>query len=294
MQPHELPPRSGFGVSPYEQVASWVVALLMLVGLSVSTMFVLWYTSQGYIPPRVVPVELVESAGGGDNSINQGGGGAFEAPNLDDLTKQPELQLNSLPQLVAAIPAALARRKVASNQQSVLGDPGASGAGGGGGGAGSGPGQGEGRAGFTRAERWEIRWPEGTSLTEYARCLDYFKIELGLVGAANEVIYVRQFRAAQPAKRTARREQEQRLFLSWRRGKLQQADRDLLNKAGADPGERVILQFIPPDLEETLAQLEHRYANRQPYEIRRTLFAVRSRGTGFEFVVLEQQPLVAR
>ncbi len=286
--------RVGFTVSSYEQVASWIVALLVLVGFCVFALVLMWLTSRAHVPVRLVPVELVEVSGGGDMTVGQGSGGALEAPNLEDLARQPELMTNSLPQLMATLPSAIARRKVAPSTQNLSGDPNTSGTGGGGGGPGSGPGKGEGRSGFTRADRWEIRLSEGISLEEYARRLDYFNIELGLVGPSPEILYVSRFRSKQPNQRTAPREADQRLFLSWRQGSLRQADIDLVTRAGVNVNNRIILQFIPPELEEQLAQIEHKHAGRQPHEIRRTQFVVQPRGTGFEFVVIEQLALTTK
>ncbi|MBL8826548.1 MAG: hypothetical protein JNM18_06145 [Planctomycetaceae bacterium] len=227
-------------------------------------------------------------------TIGQGAGGTFDAPNLEDLAKQPELVVNSLPQLLATLPTAIAQRKVTPSTQTLPGEPNTGGRGGSGGSAGSGPGKGEGRAGFSRAERWEIRLSEGISLDEYARRLDYFDIELGLIGASPEIEYVSHFGVAKPQVRRSPRDAEQRLFLTWRQGALRKADVDLITRAGLDVGDRVILQFLPPALEEQLAALEQKYAGRQAFEIRRTQFVVRPRGSGFEFVVIEQLPLVLR
>lgn len=286
--------RTGLGTSAYEQVAGGIVSLLIVVGTCVFALVLMWVTSRVRVPVRAVPVQLVEVSGGGDMTIGQGAGGAFDAPNLEDLAKQPELTVNSLPQLLAALPTALAQRKVTPSTQTLPGDANTSGTGGSGGSSGSGPGQGEGRAGFSRAQRWEIRLSEGISLDEYARRLDYFEIELGLVGPSPEIEYVSLFRAAKPQVRRGPREAEQRLFLTWRQGALRKADADLIKRAGLDVGERVILQFLPAQLEEQLAALEQKFAGRQPFEIRRTQFVVRPRGKGFEFVVIDQLPLALR
>ena len=290
----EHAPRAGFTISAYEQVASALVSLLVLIGLCVFVLVGMWWTSRIFVPPRVVPVQIVETTGGGDRSQLRGSGGAVEAPSLEDLAQQPDLTPDSLPQLIASLPTALANRKAPPQDLSVMGESGKTGASGGGGGPGSGPGSGEGRAGLSRAERWEVRIGEGNTLTEYARQLDFFRIEFGVITAAPEVNYVSQFSAAKPTLRTGARATEQRLYLSWRRGSLRQADQELVRKAGLASDGTTIVQFVPPDIEELLARIEFEFAKRAPHEIRRTLFSVRRRGTGYEFVVLEQVPLVLR
>ena len=69
------------------------------------------------------------------------------------------------------------------------------------------------------------------------------------------------------------------------------SDVALLKKAGIDVGEGVVMQFYPKAVEQQLGQLEVRYRGRQPAEIRFTRFSVVSRGDGYGFTVLAQEPL---
>ena len=65
----------------------------------------------------------------------------------------------------------------------------------------------------------------------------------------------------------------------------------LLQKAGIDVGEGVVIQFYPKPVEDALAQLEVRYRGRQPAEIRVTRFSVVPQGDGYGFAVLAQETL---
>ena len=87
----------------------------------------------------------------------------------------------------------------------------------------------------------------------YARQLDFFKIELGVLQPDNKIIYVFNLTKPKPDTRTVSNPSlnEKRYYLTWRTGEMQQADRDLLAKAGVDSGDRLILKFLPPEVERT-------------------------------------------
>lgn len=69
---------------------------------------------------------------------------------------------------------------------------------------------------------------------------------------------------------------------------MQQADRDLLTRAGVDFGEHLILKFLPRETEVQLVTLERSYRGTDPKKMGKTRFGVRPVGDGFEFYVLEQ------
>jgi hypothetical protein len=153
-----------------------------------------------------------------------------------------------------------------------------------GGGAGGGSGSG---VGVPRGQRWEIRF-SGNTTAEYARQLDFFKVELAVLGSGNEVYYAYNFSKRKPDQRVGPRDQEKRLYMSWRRGTLEKTDRELLKAAGIDSEGKIVLQFYPPEVEAQLAQLERDYRKREPRDIRQTRFAVVTKGRGFEFQVMDQ------
>jgi hypothetical protein len=80
--------------------------------------------------------------------------------------------------------------------------------------------------------------------------------------------------------------------MQWRRGSARlEADRKLLESAGVSTADKTLVQFIPTDLEDRLARLEFDFAKRAAGKIRKTRFATRAIGTGFEFFVEDQTPL---
>jgi hypothetical protein len=83
---------------------------------------------------------------------------------------------------------------------------------------------------------------------------------------------------------------EERLYMLWRSGPLQQADRELLTAAGIDVRGRLLVQFYPEPVEQALAQLERAHAgDRDVRDIRKTVFGVRGEGGNYEFYVIDQQ-----
>lgn len=143
-----------------------------------------------------------------------------------------------------------------------------------------------------RWERWGICY-ETHSLAAYARQLDYFQIELGIVGGKPLIEYAKNFGDGTPEVRQGAGHDEKRLYMSWRSGTLRQFDQTLLQQAGMLTTNRYILQFYPRGIEDQLAQLEMEYARRAGHpnvkEIFRTNFEVVAREGGFEFRVLEQR-----
>ncbi len=97
--------------------------------------------------------------------------------------------------------------------------------------------------------------------------------------------------ATTPTKRLGTGQGDHRLFFLWQGRGRKASDVALLQKAGIDVGEGVVIQFYPDKVEEALAQLEVRYKGRQPAEIRVTRFAVVPRGDGYGFEVLAQETL---
>jgi hypothetical protein len=143
-----------------------------------------------------------------------------------------------------------------------------------------------------RAERWVIRF-DGGDLKVYAKQLDSFGIEVAAVGGnENLVYYAYNLAKAKPDSRTGAPEAEQRLYMTWRSGPLQQADRALLTKAGVKLQGKVVMQFYPAETERLLATLELQYAGgKSVNEIRRTTFDLRVEGDKYVFVVASQQML---
>ena len=76
----------GLTVTPYERVASLVVALLILVGTGVALMFVLWLTSRIFASTEPVPITMQQIGEDG------GSGGEDLETDMEELAHEVEFE----------------------------------------------------------------------------------------------------------------------------------------------------------------------------------------------------------
>lgn len=285
----EAAERQRLQVTPYDRAASLLVALLIMVGASVVAMFVIWLTSRIYVPNVAVPVEMENVGGSEEGSLGEGQ--ELDAPSDEMLAEETDLAEPELQETVAMLNDALAEQ-LANLDDPLLNAELEAGSRSKGTGAGdSAPlGSGDGDGGFPRAQRWRIQF-DNTTLAAYARQLDAFGIELGAV-RPGRVEYASGFSGGSPQRRTAAGDaKEERLYMSWQGGTLQQFDMQLLQAAGIDPRGKIVVQFYPEQVENRLAQLERSFANREARQIRRTTFGIRTAGGQADFYVISQDAL---
>lgn len=269
----------------YESVASLLIALLIIVGLAVGSLFVIWLTNRLMFTQKTVPVELVDYAGRGDHAA--GFARDLEPPGPEELEEEmyePQLEatLESVTDVVTTQSAALdaiAAEAVATTKGGGLGDS-----------RGPGP-EGEGRSDIIPPwERWEIRYTT-SGLDPYARQLDFFKIELAAVGGAPLVDYAFNLAKTKADHRTGKPQDEKRMYMTWKNadGPLAGFDRRLLARAGINAQRRLVLQFYPRETELKLLRLEAEHAKgRDAREFLKTIFGVRAAANGYEFYVIDQ------
>jgi len=261
-----------------------LMALLILVGIVVTGLLIVYLSARVFARPRAVPVTLASIAGTG-GGLGARFGTDLEPAGLDDQISSNDSHLfetlDVLPQIVSRRTNLLESMEDPSDTRTVKG---------------TGParrgGRGHGSGGIVertpRADRWEIRF-QAERLADYARQLDFFGIELGMLGSDNRVHYAYNLAKSTPDRRTGPPESEDRLHMVWRSGPLAQADSDLLERARIDPQGRIVLQFYPPETEDALARKELQYAHgRGVNEIRKTVFGVKQAGDGYVFYVMEQ------
>ena len=130
-----------------------------------------------------------------------------------------------------------------------------------------------------------------TNLDAYARQLDFFGVELGVAGGGDpNVRYVSKLASRNPTVRVGDPREEQRLRFLHRSGKLREADRSLVSKAGVDPTGKVVFQFYTPAAYQTLLGLENaKMGSRRIAEVRKTIFGVREVDGRYEFFVIAQE-----
>jgi hypothetical protein len=142
-----------------------------------------------------------------------------------------------------------------------------------------------------RHQRWEIQFPPGNTIDTYSRQMDYFKIELGVVGGSDEITYLVNLTDTQPAKRVGNAADEKRLYLVWERGAMREADEELARRSQVPIEGRIVAHFCPEAVEDQLAQLEAGFASQKGIaKVRKTLFGVQSNDFGgFRFYVIDQK-----
>jgi hypothetical protein len=139
--------------------------------------------------------------------------------------------------------------------------------------------------------RWEFQFPPGTTIETYARQLDHFQMELGVIGGSQQVTYLSKLSNPKPHSRTAPGSEDTRLYLIWNRGPLREADEILAKRAGLNPAGKVLAHFCPPELEEELLRIEADKARELKLSrIRKTVFAMEASGPEtFRVIVADQK-----
>lgn len=270
-------------VSAYDRAAGWLIALLVLVGSLVLILLILWLSSRIFAAQAAVPI-LMEEIGTGEGGF--GGGMELEAPLAEELGEETDLEEPSLEKTLSVVTEAVGSRVVLLEDPTLTEQP----LTGQGGSTGDGrmPGIGSGPGGSGRARRWEVRFMEGNTLESYARQLEFFGIELGVLLPDNKVQLVYNLTKPRPDVRVGAADQEKRYYLTWRSGALEEADRELLRRAGINPQGKLILKFIPPDLEAQLLEMERARAGNNYNRIRTTFFGVAPEGSGYKFYIIDQ------
>ncbi|MDZ7619572.1 MAG: hypothetical protein U1E05_21435 [Patescibacteria group bacterium] len=254
----------GLRVSNYDRVLSMVLAAVLLAGVAVIILLALWLTSRLFLGQAAVPV-VMEQIGSGDSPLSDQRD--LEMPDAD----QTDLAEPEMTERLASIADAV------SSRSALLGDPslGQSGRQGGGDQGGA-------------ERRWELTFIQGNTLEVYARQLDFFRIELGVLERGNRITYVSNLAQPKPDTRVGVADAETRYYLTWRGGELVEADRQLLARAGVESNGRLILKLLPPEVEGQLAQLEKTHAGNEAEQVRRTRFGISPDGDGYRFRVIDQ------
>jgi hypothetical protein len=140
--------------------------------------------------------------------------------------------------------------------------------------------------------QWELVFAEEITPEEYARQIDFLKVEIAAISKNGRIEYVSAVTRNKPERRVSYLESEYRLRIDWKSGPLHAVDRKLLRKAGINSDKKELTHYFPIAAQKEMENLEQAYAGRKPHEIRRTRFQVKAReeGEGYEIVVVEQDP----
>ena len=271
-------------------VASWLMALLVLVGMIVLLLLVVWLTQTFTWKAGEITVLEERVAGRGDHAA--GFERDIEPPGSEEVE---ELMEPTLAESLEAVTEAAST--VAASVETFVTDAAFSATGDGQGDSRPPGPLGEGDDIVPRFERWELKF-QSKGLKAYASQLDFYKIELACIGGGVSTVDYAFNVAGNPQTRTgtsAEENKRMRLYFMWRQdGPLKEYDRQLLTSAGVRTSNRQLLKFIPKDLENLLAVTELEYAKSKGHEsvkeIAKTIFESQANASGgYRFVVIEQR-----
>jgi hypothetical protein len=273
-------------VTPYDRVASLIIAMNVFMGFAVALMMVMWLSSIIRFEQEGVRVLILEPRGRGDHA--KGYERDVEEPGVEEVMEFIEPQIEETFEAVtdtvtanAASLVALNTGATATSHGSGMGDSRQAGPGG------------EGDLDvIPRVERWRIKLTE-SNVDGFARLLDNMQIEIGALGGGIKTVDYASNLSGAPKKRSVEGgKHEKRLFFSPTDKQSELWTRQLLGKASIQTQGRVILHFYSTKAEDLLAEAENRAlqkANKRLDEVRRTYFSVRRNGGTFQFVVDKQE-----
>ena len=267
-------------ISSYEKTASLVITLLILIGSMALILFGIWLTTSLLkSQPEPVAVQLFDTEGTGVNDDAEFDPDVTMPGNeveIEEMTLQQALQIVDTLSANASMFAAPAQ----IDENTLL--PGGTK------GDGRTKGDGDGRG----KRHWEFIFTTGITAAEYARQLDFFGIELGVLLPGGKVAYASKLSAKKPDVQYGASEAEKRYYLTWLEGDLQAAEQEILTKAGIEHNGKLILKFLPQPLEIKLAEMEAIQAGSQRDKVRATHFGIRAKPKGkageYEFFVMNQ------
>jgi hypothetical protein len=271
-------------------VSSFFVSLMIIVGMFFVLLLVLWLSTRITLtePPKEILVEN-QPAGRGDNA--PGTERDFDPPGDEEAEDLLEPTIADTIQAVTNVVSSVAASMETADS---LQDFTSAGKGGKGDSRPPGP-EGEGDDIIPRFMRWQLEF-ESKDVNDYAKQLDDYKIELGVLGGGVKGVEVVGNLSGSPKKTLIMdTKSEKRLYFMFNRPTpLQKFDMELLGRAGAKTGAgRTSLKFIPADLENELAHIELDYAKSKGHEtvkeIGKTVFKSIANGNRFEFTVVSQR-----
>jgi hypothetical protein len=288
--PQESKPTPQLKTTSYDRASSWVISLLIMVGGLVIALLAIWLSRKLYDVPVTVQVRLAPGGGGVPDGV-PGDVLHVDGPQRQEIGEETDLIEPKVQEVMAMVVDAVAR-KVADLDNPIFTE---SDAGSGGGNPGNSRKRGYGFGGGPGGGGpvWEMQYDERT-LAVYAQQLDFFGIELAAVGGDKDRIeYASGFTAGSPTRRSGTRDEEMkrdplRTYFTHRSGTVQKYDQQLLAKAGINTTRKIILQYYTEAQEQVLLRLQQQFRGLEQEQIAKTVFAVRPRGNGFEFYVVDQ------
>jgi hypothetical protein len=268
-------------VSAYDNVASMLIALLILAGSVVGLLFILWFSSRVFFVPGTVPeivaVEMEVDAESGTQNP-PGTGRDMNEPGAEELgdLAEPDVK-DALHAVTDAVSSVAASLDVLESTMSTRGS----------GGVGDNRRPGVENGVIPRWQRWEIRY-SSTTLQDYQQQLEFFQIELGALGGGRPGVDYVYFQNGSPRKRSVSEGKDERLYFIWQGGRFREQDRAIMSATGVATTGRVLCQFYPKELENQLAALERaKMGNRRLRDVQKTFFGIQGNRGNFQFYVID-------
>lgn len=271
-------------VSLFDAITSFLMASILLLGAMVLMLLLLWLidSQPGLDVGRNPPVRLVSTyqPTGLDRDFLEPAAQEVEA--LREIAVEDSLVAltDAVGRVAATATMADSDRTWSRNGESDVGDS-----------RPAGPPNSE--SGVPAFDRWQLEFT-AANLTGYARQLDFYGVELGVVGGGIAGVDYAYELAAKPQKRRGDPASEKRLYFMWNRpGPLLSYDQALLTRAGVELEGRQVIKFIPGELEKRLSGIELEYARahggRSVEEIAKTVFRSVPTTEGYRFQVIAQR-----
>ena len=276
-------------ITGYDSTRAWLVAMLLLFAISSTVATMLYFVMRPRPPVSYVPLEIADADGGFEDGSDDDTPDvdAEAAPRPDASPEEIEAEVLELEESLDALAdiSTEAAQMLPQQPGSEVENAGVLGSSEGEGGRPLGVGGGSG--GVPRAKRWLIRFANEASVDEYAKQLDYFRIELGVISPNGTMIFASDLANAVPTTREVTSgDGEDRLYFQWEGGPRRLADRQLFQKAGVNTGQSPILHFYDKNTENLLAQLEYKASEGADVKtIKRTFFDVEQTRDGYAFEV---------
>ena len=274
-------PNYRLAVNSFDRVSSLLVSLLIMIGAAVVALVIVYFARKLTAAQVAIPVKPVDVASRPADAA-LGLKRDLEPPGIEDAPElnEPKLQdtLDSVANAISQRVAILSDDNLDADSQPArgkgLGDERMPGIGG--------------EGDILYEPQRQIRFdPQSTQ--EYARWLDFFGIEIGVLGRDNQIYYAYNLNQAKPDVRIGKPKQETRLYMNSASTPLAAIDNRLAQKAGIARHGHIVLQFYPPEAQAILFGLEQQAAGDRKLDvIRRTVFRVNRKGRTFEFSVDEQ------
>jgi hypothetical protein len=278
-------------ISRYDQTSGLLLTVLLTLGTITLLMFLIWLSSRTVWVSPAVPVTVLEDVGGGGSGNMAPAEREIEEPPTSEVQEMVEQPITQTLDEISHIVGTGAVDFDAFTTAVVEGSTGT------GHGKGSGIGDGTGKGpggpgtsdGIPAWERWEVRMTAPSDI-EYAKMLDFFKVELGVAGGGRDTVdYISNLSAPRPTVRAGDPKKENRLRFLHRSGELRQADRRLAANAGVKTDGRIVFQFYDQATYQKLLALENaRMGSHRIREVARTIFGVRGPPGRYEFFVIDQ------